>query len=61
MSDVSRVGRDDYLVTITSSLYIFILTEGGISVNQQSTHDNRGGRRGCHQKGRIGNNFSQQQ
>ena len=54
------MGRDEYPVTITSSLDILIRTEGGILGIQQSTYDNHGGRVGRQQKGRMGHTFSQQ-
>ena len=59
LRDGEKVGRDEYPVTITSALDLLIQTEGGIFRNQQSTHDNRGGRGGCHQKVRMEHTFSQ--
>ena len=51
--------RDEYLVTITLALDIFICTEGGVRGNQQSTRENNGGG-GLHlQKVCMGHTFSQ--
>ena len=55
-----NVGRDEYRLTIISSLDILIRTEGCICGNQQSTHKNFGGRGGRHPKEYMGLTFSQQ-
>ena len=52
--------RDEYPVTIVSDLDILIYTEGGIHRDQQSNHDNGGGRGGRHQKVHMGHIFDRQ-
>ena len=55
-----NVGRYEYPVIVTSTLYLFIPIEIGIRGNHQSNHQNCGDRRGRHPKRRMGNTFVQQ-
>ena len=61
LRDGDNVGRDDYLVTITSELGLLIRTEGGFWVNQQSsTYENWWGRGVQQHKERMEHIFTQQ-
>ena len=60
LRDIDKVGKDEYLIKITSALDIFIRTEGGIQGNQRSsTYEKHRGVVGSQHKELTGHTFAQ--